>query len=152
MAVLILLCPLAGCGKGAAENDIVILFTTDVHCEVDGTIGYASLAAYKKELQSKTEYVTLVDCGDAIDGGYIGTVSKGEYIIDLMNAVGYDFCVLGNHEFATAYSSSVHSRNTLMPSISAATLHTAARVKMPCPPSSRMKLSNTATRKSRLSA
>ena len=100
MAVLILLCPLAGCGKGAAENDIVILFTTDVHCEVDGTIGYASLAAYKKELQSKTEYVTLVDCGDAIDGGYIGTVSKGEYIIDLMNAVGYDFCVLGNHEFA----------------------------------------------------
>ena len=29
----------------------------------------------------------------------IGAVSEGELVIDLMNAVGYDYAILGNHEF-----------------------------------------------------
>ncbi len=80
-------------------NDIVVLYTNDVHCGVDENIGYAGLAAYKKLVESRTENVTLVDCGDAIQGNAIGTVSKGEFIVDLMNCVGYDYAVPGNHEF-----------------------------------------------------
>lgn len=36
------------------SNDIVILYTNDVHCAVDDNIGYAGLAAYKKEMQART--------------------------------------------------------------------------------------------------
>jgi 2',3'-cyclic-nucleotide 2'-phosphodiesterase (5'-nucleotidase family) len=83
----------------AKAKDIVILYTNDVHCAVDKNIGYASLAAYKKDMESKTDYVTLVDCGDAIQGDYIAALSSGSVPIEIMNDVGYDYAVLGNHEF-----------------------------------------------------
>ena len=81
-----------------AQKDIVVLYTNDVHCAIDNNIGYAGLAKYKAEME-KDNFVVLVDAGDAIQGDTIGTVSKGEYLVDIMNEVGYDFCVLGNHEF-----------------------------------------------------
>lgn len=87
-----------GC-KNNKNEDIIILFTSDVHCGLDENIGYAGLAAYKKYCQSITEYTTLVDCGDAIQGDLVGTVSDGEFVIDIMNKVGYDLAILGNHEF-----------------------------------------------------
>lgn len=81
------------------SEDIVILATNDVHCGIDKTIGYAGLAAYKKQMETANKYVTLVDAGDAIQGDVIGTLSKGEYLTDIMNYVGYDIAVPGNHEF-----------------------------------------------------
>lgn len=91
---------LSGCGiANQRQEDIVILYTNDVHCAVDENIGYAGLAAYKKRMEEKTPYVTLVDCGDAIQGAAIGLVSKGEYPLQLMNRTGYDLALLGNHEF-----------------------------------------------------
>ena len=73
--------------------------SNDVHCAVDDNIGYAGLAAYKKEMQAAYNYVALVDCGDSVQGDVIGTLSKGEYLVDIMNEVGYDFAAFGNHEF-----------------------------------------------------
>lgn len=91
---------LSGCGNSRQrQEDIVILYTNDVHCAVDENIGYAGLAAYKKQMQETTPYVTLTDCGDAIQGAAIGLVSKGEYPLQLMNRAGYDLAVPGNHEF-----------------------------------------------------
>ena len=81
------------------SNDIIVLYTNDVHCSVDSNIGYAGLAAYKNECLEKTPFVTTVDNGDAIQGEIIGDISKGSYIVDIMNAVGYDFAIFGNHEF-----------------------------------------------------
>ena len=81
------------------QEDIVILFTNDVHCGIEENIGYAGVSAYKDIVEEKTPYVTLVDCGDAIQGDTIGTVSKGEFLVDLMNKADYDLAVLGNHEF-----------------------------------------------------
>ena len=81
------------------EQDIIILYTNDVHCAVDDNIGYAGLALYEKEMLEETPYVTLVDAGDAIQGAPIGTLSSGSYIVDIMNEVGYDFAIPGNHEF-----------------------------------------------------
>ena len=77
----------------------MILFTNDMHCGIEDNLGFAGLAAYKKDMEAAHRYVTLVDCGDAIQGDFIGTVSDGEYIVNLMNEVGYDFAVAGNHEF-----------------------------------------------------
>lgn len=80
-------------------QDIVVLFTNDVHCGIEDSIGYAGLAAYRNHLLEKTPNVLLVDAGDWTDGDTIGTVSKGMYIVDIMNEVGYDYITLGNHEF-----------------------------------------------------
>lgn len=90
-----------GCGgkDKAEDNDIIILYTNDVHCAVDTDIGYAGLAAYREWCEEKTPYVSLVDCGDAFQGDTIGTVSQGKYLVEIMNRVGYDYAVLGNHEF-----------------------------------------------------
>ncbi|MBQ9511891.1 MAG: 5'-nucleotidase C-terminal domain-containing protein [Lachnospiraceae bacterium] len=83
----------------AADQDIIVLFTNDVHCGVDDNIGYAGLALYKQQMLAKTPYVTLVDAGDFVQGAPIGTLSKGAFIVDIMNLVGYDVVVPGNHEF-----------------------------------------------------
>ncbi len=97
LVVSFLALSLVGCNANK-DKDIVILYTSDVHCGIDKNIGYDSLSAYKKQLE-KDNYVTLMDAGDNISGDFIGAVSKGEYIIDLMNEVGYDSMTLGNHEF-----------------------------------------------------
>ena len=86
-------------GIAVSAEDIVVLYTNDVHCGIDENIGYAGLAAYKKLVESRTGNVTLVDCGDTVQGDALGTVSKGELIVDLMNGIGYDYAVPGNHEF-----------------------------------------------------
>jgi 5'-nucleotidase/UDP-sugar diphosphatase len=83
----------------AAKGDIVVLYTNDVHCGVDDNIGYAGLAAYKADMLKATDYVTLVDAGDSIQGAALGTLSKGEYLTQIMNQMGYDVAIPGNHEF-----------------------------------------------------
>ncbi|MGN0659489.1 MAG: bifunctional metallophosphatase/5'-nucleotidase [Emergencia sp.] len=97
--VIVMMPSMAFGAEETKSDDIVILYTNDVHCNVDGNTGYAGLAAYKSDKLKETRYVTLVDAGDAIQGDLIGTLSKGEYIIDIMNEVGYDIAVPGNHEF-----------------------------------------------------
>ena len=89
--------------KEEPKEDIIILFTNDIHCSGENNIGYSGLSAYKKECLTKTPYVSLVDCGDAIKGDMFGLVREEEYIIRflniIMNEVGYDLAVFGNHEF-----------------------------------------------------
>lgn len=82
-----------------AQKDIVVLYTNDVHCGIDENIGYAGLAAYKAMMEKDGNNVVLIDAGDAIQGDVIGTVSRGSYLVDIMNEVGYDYAVFGNHEF-----------------------------------------------------
>ena len=78
------------------DNTVVILYENDVHCAVEG---YSKLAAMKNELLESYTNVGVVSGGDFIQGGTLGAVSKGEYIVKLMNKVGYDAITLGNHEF-----------------------------------------------------
>ena len=80
----------------AAEQDVVILYTNDVHCAIDD---YAVLAAYRADLIADGHTVITVDAGDAIQGEVIGSFTEGEAVVDIMNTVGYDYAVPGNHEF-----------------------------------------------------
>ena len=99
-ALLLLLAVLAVPSFGAApDKDIVILFTNDVHCGVDDNIGYAGLEWYKHEQEKLPQYVTLVDAGDWAQGATIGSISQGRYILEILNAMGYELAVPGNHEF-----------------------------------------------------
>ena len=84
-------------------DDIVILYTNDVHANITGgsskapTLTYEQVAWYRNNLQ--TPYSLLVDAGDAIQGEAISTLTHGEAIVEVMNAAGYDYATFGNHEF-----------------------------------------------------
>ncbi len=85
----------------AAEKngEIYILYTSDVHCGIDEGFGYAGVAAIRDSLEAQGYTTLLVDNGDAIQGAPVGMLSEGETVIGLMNEVGYDIAIPGNHEF-----------------------------------------------------
>ena len=78
------------------RQDIVIYFENDVHCAVET---YSEIAAMRDSALRETPYVSVVSAGDFIQGDVVGSLSKGEYIIDIMNTVPYDVITIGNHEF-----------------------------------------------------
>ncbi|PNV67216.1 5'-nucleotidase C-terminal domain-containing protein [Enteroscipio rubneri] len=92
------------------DTPIAILHTNDVHCGVDQTfdedgtatsIGYAGVSQALKDAEAAygADNVTLVDAGDAVQGKPLGTLSQGADLVDIMNQVGYDLAIPGNHEF-----------------------------------------------------
>lgn len=79
------------------ERSIVVIFDNDVHCAIEG---YTKMAGYRDAiLNADTAWVATVSAGDFVQGGAIGALSNGQYVIDVMKAVGYDAITLGNHEF-----------------------------------------------------
>ncbi len=95
--ILTLLLTLAAATALAA--DVVILHTNDIHCGITDHISIARLARYKKDLKRQGAEVLLIDAGDAVQGAPLGKMSKGVSLVNIMNAVGYDFVIPGNHEF-----------------------------------------------------
>lgn len=103
ITVLYLVVALSGSSSVfAASEEIVILYTNDIHTYLDGGTGeenigwdYAKLAA----LKNSYENVLLVDAGDHIQGTAYGGMDSGKTVTSLMEAVGYDLATLGNHEF-----------------------------------------------------
>ncbi len=85
--------------EGGLKQNLVILFTSDVHCGINQNFGLAGLYEIRKTFEEKGNYTLLVDDGDFIQGEAIGTMTKGGVLTDLMNAVGYDIAIPGNHEF-----------------------------------------------------
>lgn len=99
-ASAIVLCLLTGCKTTShsvknQERSIVVLYENDVHCAIDG---YANMAGLRDAI-SDTAHVAVVSNGDFLQGAIAGAISKGGYIIDIMNSVHYDAITLGNHEF-----------------------------------------------------
>ena len=82
-----------------SSDDIIILHLNDVHCGVNDTIGYDGLVLYRDELKKKYSNIITVDIGDHAQGGILGIISDGTAIIKIMNKVGFDVAILGNHEF-----------------------------------------------------
>ena len=81
------------------NGEIYILYTSDIHCGIDKGFGLAGLQQVRDTLEAQGYTTILVDDGDAIQGQPIGTLSEGEAMIDLMNAMHYDVAIPGNHEF-----------------------------------------------------
>ncbi|MCR5795494.1 MAG: bifunctional metallophosphatase/5'-nucleotidase [Solobacterium sp.] len=85
--------------KKQLSDDIYIFFTSDVHCGVNDNLGLPAVKELVDEAKAEHEYVFLTDLGDYIQGGTLGSMTKGESVIRIMNAMGYDAVTLGNHEF-----------------------------------------------------
>ena len=88
LSLFVLACLMAGCGMNGKirvpDQPIVIVFDNDVHCAVDG---YAKLVALREQQREETPYVATVSCGDFVQGDVVGSLSKGESIVNLMNEV-----------------------------------------------------------------
>ncbi len=81
------------------NGEVYILVTSDVHCGVNQGFGYAGLYEIRQSLEDQGYTTILVDDGDSIQGEAMGTLTQGEANLRLMNAVGYDVAIPGNHEF-----------------------------------------------------
>ena len=67
---------------------------------IGGIARRATMAAkIKADLAAKKTTVWMVDAGDYSDGTPFSTEYHGEADVAAMNAVGYDFTTIGNHEF-----------------------------------------------------
>jgi len=112
-AVMITMMPsMALAAETTLSDDIVILFTGDIHGQADENLGFAGLAAYENEKRITHKHVAIVDAGDAVSGSLLASVSSGDYIVEAMNLVGYTAAVPGVHEFDYGVS---HFRNILAP-------------------------------------
>jgi len=72
-----------------------IVFDNDVHGAIDR---YEYLAGYRDALKADGYPVLTVSVGDYLQGSAYAAVSKGQFCIDMMNAVGYDVVAVGNHD------------------------------------------------------
>ena len=104
LALLLTAMMLLGCVALAEEapagltKNVVVLFTSDAHAGIDQGWGYAGVAAIRDGL-AVNNHVVLVDNGDAIQGETIGTMTDGKALVELMNVVGYEVAIPGNHEY-----------------------------------------------------
>lgn len=102
LAVLILLAlPVTATETAAEPVQVTVFHTNDVHARVDTSagMGYAMAAGYVNAERKAGKDVLLLDAGDTFHGMPFATVVRGESIVDILNAMGYDAMAPGNHDY-----------------------------------------------------
>ncbi|WP_312906615.1 5'-nucleotidase C-terminal domain-containing protein [Tissierella praeacuta] len=87
---------------------LTIVHVNDVHGrlnldEREGGIGLARLKTKVDELKAKNPNLLLLNAGDTLHGAIDINITKGETMINLMNKIGFDAMVPGNHDFNYGY-------------------------------------------------
>ena len=89
--------------KTPIQTHLVILHTNDTHSSIDPDLrdngGIARRKVIIDSVRAEHANVMLVDAGDAVQGSLYFTIFGGEVERTLMNEMGYDIRILGNHEF-----------------------------------------------------
>ena len=104
LALMIVFASLAAVAAVNVTSDsgdsFTIIHTNDTHCfyDGDGGVGFPTVSALKEQY-SRKGVVFTVDAGDFLQGNSYGTMTAGQGSVDVMNTIGYDLCVPGNHEF-----------------------------------------------------
>jgi 2',3'-cyclic-nucleotide 2'-phosphodiesterase (5'-nucleotidase family) len=85
-------------------TDVVLMYNNDVHGRVEDdsynqSIGFARIKNLIDEIRANYDNTFLVSAGDMFHGTTFATLEEGESFVDVMNAVGYDLMVPGNHDF-----------------------------------------------------
>ncbi|MDE6559177.1 MAG: metallophosphoesterase, partial [Muribaculaceae bacterium] len=93
----------AGIAADAAAENLVILHSNDTHSLIDpdesGRGGVLQRKAIIDSVRKAEKNVILVDAGDVVQGTLYFKFFKGDVEFPLMNMMGYDIQILGNHEF-----------------------------------------------------
>jgi len=88
--------------QDAETTKITIIHTNDTHARLEGTateIGFAKIATLIKEAKEANPNTLVLDAGDTLHGMPIVNISKGENAVKVLQAAGYDYMTVGNHDF-----------------------------------------------------
>ena len=95
--------PFASCNKAAEPNTLVILHTNDTHSQIEPDAKDAGGVMRRKavidSIRGAEKNVLLVDAGDAVQGTLYFYLYGGEVEQEIMNILGVEERILGNHEF-----------------------------------------------------
>jgi len=87
----------------AEKVDLVILHTNDTHSRLEegsyAGMGFAKISTLVENFRSESENVLVLDAGDTFHGQTIANLVRGESVVKIMNKIGYDAMVPGNHDF-----------------------------------------------------
>lgn len=84
------------------ETVITIIHTNDIHSRTapnKDQLGYERIGAVVETARASSPNTLVIDAGDTLHGLPIANLEKGASITRLMNAVGYDYMTVGNHDF-----------------------------------------------------
>ncbi len=97
-AILVLLAMQDVCAE-----KLVMVHTNDTHSQIDPTDkGLGGIQRRKvliDSIRSEHPDMLLIDAGDAVQGTLFFTLYGGEVEMKMMNELGYDYAILGNHDF-----------------------------------------------------
>ena len=96
------LCALMAMPSMRAEH-LTIIAVNDTHSQIDPTSdgkgGVARRRAIYDQLRAQNPNTVLIHAGDAVQGTLYFSLYKGDVEYALMDTLGYDAIILGNHEF-----------------------------------------------------
>lgn len=93
---------------GGREVSVTLLYTADIHGHLDRTLtdssskpagGLLRCASLVRAIRQEENNVLLIDGGDLFQGTAASFLTRGDVVIDAVNALDYDALVVGNHEF-----------------------------------------------------
>lgn len=93
----------AACASPLRGEHLVLLHTNDTHSLIEpdreGRGGVIARKAIFDSVRRADKNVLLIDAGDAVQGSLYFKFFHGDVEYPVMNLLGYDIRVLGNHEF-----------------------------------------------------
>ncbi len=100
--MLLLLCAIMAIPMMRADH-LTIIAVNDTHSQIDpasdGKGGIARRRAIYDYLRAQNPNTVLIHAGDAVQGTLYFSLYRGEVEYSLMDTLGYDAIILGNHEF-----------------------------------------------------
>ena len=101
----------------APADNLVILHTNATHSQLDPNDNDLGGILRRKVLvdsvRAEQPNVLLIDCGDMVQGTLYFSIYKGEAEREMMNNLGYDIQILGNHEFDNGIEPLAHEWSLL---------------------------------------
>ncbi len=96
-------------GENANEGEVVILFTNDLHSQIEPIDksmtynadrgGVARIKVLVDSVRAAEKAVIVADAGDFVQGTYYFTCLDGDVEMMVQEEIGYDVRTIGNHEF-----------------------------------------------------
>ncbi|MCY3977655.1 MAG: 5'-nucleotidase C-terminal domain-containing protein [Chloroflexi bacterium] len=103
LAILVLFVLVVGVVGAQDSYELTIMHTNDVHGHHEpqrsGDGGAARQATVVRQIRAEGGNSLLLDAGDRFTGTLFHVQHRGQDSVVIMNAIGYDAIVLGNHEF-----------------------------------------------------